>query len=31
MGRELKDEMFIYTYEIKEEMTIQAMIKKAVV
>lgn len=27
-GKELKDEFFIYTYEIKDEMTIQVMIRK---
>ncbi len=27
-GKELKEELFIYSYDIKDEMTIQAMIKK---
>ena len=28
LGKELKDELFIYSYDIKDEMTIQAMFKK---
>ena len=28
MGKELKEEMFIYNYDIVDEMTIQAMIRK---
>ncbi len=28
-GKELKEDLFIYSYDIKDEMTIQAMIKKA--
>ena len=28
MGKELKEEMFIYNYDIADEMTIQAMIRK---
>jgi len=27
LGKELKDDLFIYSYEIKDEMTVQAMIK----
>jgi hypothetical protein len=27
-GKELKEDLFIYSYDIKDEMTIQAMIKK---
>lgn len=27
MGKELKDNLFLYSYEIKDEMTVQAMIK----
>ena len=28
MGKELKDELFIYSYDIMDESTIQVMIKK---
>lgn len=29
LGKELKDDLHIYTYDIKDEMTVQAMIKKS--
>lgn len=29
LGKELKDDLYIYSYDIKDEMTVQAMIKKA--
>ena len=28
MGKELKDDLFIYSYDIMNESTVQAMIKK---
>lgn len=28
LGKELKDELFIYTYDIIDEMTVQVMISK---
>lgn len=28
LGKELKDELFLYTYDIADEMTVQVMIKK---
>ena len=28
MGKELKNDMYLYSYDIQDEMTIQAMIKK---
>jgi Ubiquitin family len=28
-GKELKEDLFIYSYDIKDEMTVQAMIKKS--
>jgi hypothetical protein len=28
LGKELKDEMFLYSYDISDEMAIQAMIRK---
>jgi len=28
MGKELKEELFIYSYDIHEDLTIQALIKK---
>lgn len=28
LGKELKDDLFLYTYEIADEMTVQVMIKK---
>lgn len=27
LGKELKDDLFIYSYDVKDDMTIQAMIK----
>ena len=26
MGKELKEDLFLYSYEIKDEMTVQAMV-----
>lgn len=28
LGKELKDDMFLYTYDIADEMAVQAMFKK---
>ena len=28
LGKELKDDLFIYTYDINDEMTVQIMISK---
>jgi hypothetical protein len=28
LGKELKDDLFLYSYEIKDEMVIQAMFNK---
>jgi len=28
LGKELKDDLFLYTYDIADEMTVQVMIKK---
>jgi Ubiquitin family len=28
LGKELKDELFLYSYDIQDEMTVQVMIKK---
>lgn len=28
LGKELKDDLYVYSYDIKDEMTIQAMFKK---
>jgi hypothetical protein len=28
LGKELKDELFLYTYDILDEMTVQVMFKK---
>lgn len=28
MGKEMKDELFLYSYDIVDEMTIQVMVKK---
>jgi hypothetical protein len=28
LGKELKDELFVYSYDIADEMTVQVMIKK---
>ena len=30
MGRELKDDLFVYTYEMKEDLTIQALIRQKI-
>jgi len=29
LGKELKDDLFLYSYDIKDEMAVQAMIRKA--
>ena len=29
LGKELRDELFLYTYDIIDEMTVQVMIKKS--
>ena len=28
MGKELKDDMYLYSYDLMDEMTVQAMLKK---
>ena len=28
LGKELRDELFLYTYDLVDEMTVQVMIKK---
>lgn len=28
LGKELKDELFLYSYDIRDEMAVQAMIRK---
>lgn len=30
MGRELKDELYIYSYDLTENITIQVLIKKSI-
>ena len=29
LGKELRDELFLYSYDLADEMTVQVMIKKA--